>query len=116
LSERHANRYVLLELVHDSIAAGHQRGRPVAQRVPGLYQGACRAENGGMGMAYHNQQPPVRVAPAGRFTAVPWIPPPWLLPVTIRGYLASVTVHRHDPPAATARPAPLTGSRSRSAP
>jgi hypothetical protein len=46
-----------------------------------------------MGMAFYNQQPPVRVAPAGRFTAVPWIPPPYLLPVTIRGYLASVTVH-----------------------
>jgi hypothetical protein len=32
--------------------------------------------------------------PAGRFTAVPRIPPPYLLPFTIKGYLAAVTVHQ----------------------
>jgi hypothetical protein len=31
--------------------------------------------------------------PAGRFTAAPRIPPPYLLPATIKGYLATVTVH-----------------------
>jgi hypothetical protein len=48
-----------------------------------------------MGAAYYGQQPPARLPPpAGRFTAAPWIPPPYLLPVTIKGYLASVTVHQ----------------------
>jgi len=32
--------------------------------------------------------------PAGRFTAAPLIPPPYLLPFTIKGYLAAVTVHQ----------------------
>ena len=48
-----------------------------------------------MGAAYYGQQPPARLPPpAGRFTAAPWVPPPYLLPVTIKGYLASVTVHQ----------------------
>jgi hypothetical protein len=32
--------------------------------------------------------------PAGRFTAAPWIPPPQLLPITVKGYLAAVTIHQ----------------------
>jgi hypothetical protein len=52
-------------------------------------------------MAYYGQQPPAGTRPpsgvwppAGRFTAAPWIPPPYLLPVTVKGYLAAVTVHQ----------------------
>jgi hypothetical protein len=46
-------------------------------------------------MAYQGQQPPAGMRlPAGRFTAAPLIPPPYLLPVTIKGYLAAVTVHQ----------------------
>ena len=48
-----------------------------------------------MGAAYYGQQPPARLPPpAGRFTAAPLIPPPYQLPVTIKGYLAAVTVHQ----------------------
>jgi hypothetical protein len=44
---------------------------------------------------YHQQPPPARMPiPAGRFTAAPWIPPPYMLPMTIKGYLATVTVHQ----------------------
>jgi hypothetical protein len=46
-------------------------------------------------MGYYGQQPSPRVLPpAGRFTIAPWIPPPYLLPITVKGYLASVTVHQ----------------------
>jgi hypothetical protein len=48
-----------------------------------------------MGTPYYGQQPAARApVPAGRFTTAPWIPPPYLLPITVKGYLASVTVHQ----------------------
>jgi hypothetical protein len=60
-----------------------------------LYRGLAGTENSGVGTAYYGQPPPARLPPpAGRFTAAPWIPPPYLLPVTIKGYLAAVTVHQ----------------------